>query len=553
MGWPAQYPLSRAARSGGYALGLAGVRVAVDGHRRRRRKQTSAAPTSGTRRADRRTGRSGREAGWVAAAVVLVLALRAPYASVPLGVDEGGLAYVASRWESGAGSLYGAHWLDRSPLLLALFLLAVPGAELGIRALAALAAITLVVLAAATARRLAGDRAARTGAIIAAALAGSAALTAAYAPAELLAAVPSAGALLCLVRAHRTRLARWLVAAGALAAGALLVKQSSVDAAVAGAAFVLASARRDGGGVRRSLALVAGMAVPLALAAAWQALADQPAGALPYALLGFRLDALNELAAGGPPLGERLARLVAPALGSALVVALPAAVAGVVALRRDPAMAWTAAAWLAAGVAAVLAGGSYWPHYLIQLVPACSVLAAVALAPARRPWLRGAVPAAVVLTVAAVNAAGAIRVRERTPQALELAAAAFVRDHARPGDTQYVLYARANVLYYVDLPTPYPYAWSLMVRTIPDATDRLHRLLETERRPTWVLQWQPFDAWQLDPRGRTRALLTTHYRRVAPSLCGRSVHVWLRREDDRALRSRPRVCPPYPPARRARW
>jgi 4-amino-4-deoxy-L-arabinose transferase-like glycosyltransferase len=512
-----------------------------------RRKQTSAAPTSGTRRGDRPAGRFGREPGWFVAAVILVLVLRLPVASVPLGVDEGGLAYVASRWDTGAGSLYGAYWLDRSPLLLALVLLAVPGAELGIRALAALAAIALVGLAAATARALAGDRAARTAAILAAALAGSVALTAAYAHAELLAAVPSTGALLCLVRAHRTGAARWLVAAGALAAGALLVKQSSVDAAVAGAAFVLASARRDRGGARRSLALGAGMAVPLALVAAWQALAGQPAGALPYALLGFRLNALEALAATGPPLGERLARLVAPALGSALVVALPAAVAGVLALRRDAVMAWTAAAWLAAGGAAVLAGGSYWAHYLIQLVPACSVLGAVALTTAR-PWLRVAVAAAVVLTVAAVNGAGAVRVRERTPQALELAAAAFVRDHARPGDTQYVLYARANVLYYVDLPTPYPYAWSLMLRTIPGATDRLHRLLATERRPTWVLQWQAVDAWRLDPTGHTRALLTTHYRRVAPSLCGRSVHVWLRRDDDRALR-RPRLCPPYPPAR----
>jgi hypothetical protein len=271
---------------------------------------------------------------------------------------------------------------------------------------------------------------------------------------------------------------------------------------------------------------------------------------MPYALLGFRIDALDALTGTDPPLGERLGRLIAPALGSALVVVLPAAVAGVVALRRDAVLAWTAAAWLATGGAAVLAGGSYWAHYLIQLVPACSVLAAVALERAA-PWRRAAFGAAVLLIVAVVNGHGAVRVRERPPQALELAAAAFVRDHARPGDTQYVLYARANVLYYVDLPTPYPYAWSLMLRTIPGATERLHDVLATRRRPTWVLQWQRFDAWGLDPYGRTRTLVSTHYRRVGPSLCGRSVHVWLRRDDGRAVRRRPRVCPPYPPAPRS--
>jgi hypothetical protein len=303
---------------------------------------------------------------------------------------------------------------------------------------------------------------------------------------------------------------------------------------------------RQGRRARRALAFVAGVAAPLSLAASWQALAGHPAGALPYALFGFRVDAFGGLAAMDHPLGERLSRLVDPAVQSALIVVLPVAVAGVVALRRDPVMAWTAGAWLATGVAAVLAGGSYWPHYLIQLAPAASVLAGVALAVARA-WLRVAVPAAVLTTVVAVNAIGVVRVRERPPRQLDLAAATFVRDHVRTGDTQYVLYARANVLYYVDLPMPYPYAWSLMLRTIPGAIDRLHRLLETDRRPTWILQWQGFGAHGLDPRGRTRALVVRHYRRVAPSLCGRPVHIWLRADDERPVRARPRVCPPYPP------
>ena len=45
---------------------------------------------------------------------------------VPFGPDEGGLSFIARQWGSGHGSLYGAYWLDRPPLLVALFKLAWP-------------------------------------------------------------------------------------------------------------------------------------------------------------------------------------------------------------------------------------------------------------------------------------------------------------------------------------------------------------------------------------------------------------------------------------------
>ena len=44
----------------------------------------------------------------------------------------------------GHGSLYGAYWLDRPPLLVALYKLAVTGGAVGIRVLGALAALALV-------------------------------------------------------------------------------------------------------------------------------------------------------------------------------------------------------------------------------------------------------------------------------------------------------------------------------------------------------------------------------------------------------------------------
>ena len=74
------------------------------------------------------------------AAVALTVLLRLPYLTVPFGPDEGGLSFIARQWGSGHGSLYGAYWLDRPPLLLALFKLAVAGGTLGVRALGAVAA-----------------------------------------------------------------------------------------------------------------------------------------------------------------------------------------------------------------------------------------------------------------------------------------------------------------------------------------------------------------------------------------------------------------------------
>src|SRR4051794_20624499 len=81
----------------------------------------------------------------VAACALLALALRAPFFSTALGRDEGGIAFIARQWPGGHGSLYGAYWLDRPPLLVALYKLAGWGGDLGVRGLGAVAAVALVL------------------------------------------------------------------------------------------------------------------------------------------------------------------------------------------------------------------------------------------------------------------------------------------------------------------------------------------------------------------------------------------------------------------------
>jgi 4-amino-4-deoxy-L-arabinose transferase-like glycosyltransferase len=451
----------------------------------------------------------------LAAALLVCLGLRLLYLRFPLGVDEGGVAFIARAWGTGHGSLYGAYWLDRPPLLVALYKLALVAGPTGLRLLGALAALALVATTTLVTRSVAGERAARVAAVLSAGLACSIALGAVHTPAELLASVPAVGSIACLVAAHRRGEARWLVGAGLLAVAAVLIKQSFLDAGFAGVVFLIASSVRDRRMLlRRAAAYTAGALIALAPVAAWLALAHVSPASLAYALFGFRIHALHALAASSIPLHVRVRGLLAPGAASGLFVVLVVALRGVGSLRRDRVLALTLAAWLGAGTVGVLGGGSYWSHYLIQLVAPASVLAGAALSSVRprfRAGLAAALAAlAIVGTVVAVP-------RARTTQERRgvVAVAGYVRAHARPRDTQYVMYARANVGYYTGLPSPYPYAWSLLVRAHPGATSRLRHLLESPQRPTWVVGWQPPNRWRLDPGGATARALHAHYRVVA--------------------------------------
>jgi 4-amino-4-deoxy-L-arabinose transferase-like glycosyltransferase len=464
----------------------------------------------------RRVGERTRTLLVLAAALLVVVGLRLPYLHVPLGIDEGGVAFIAKAWGTGGhGSLYGAYWLDRPPLLVALYKVAVLGGVTGIRVLGAVAALALVAATTVLTRAVAGDRAARVAAVLSAGLAASIALNSVFTPGELLASVPACASIGCLAAAHHRRSAGWLVGAGLLAVSAVLIKQSFLDAGFAGVVFLIATSIRDRRpALRWAAAYTAGALIPLAFVAVWLAAAHVAPGSLVYALFGFRIHALHALAASSIPLQVRIQNLVAPGEQSGLFVVLLFGLLGFRALRGDRVIAATLAAWLVAGAVGVLAGGTYWPHYLIQLVAPASVLAAAALSRVH------VIPRAVVVgTLAALAIAGTLGAAPaaRTHQAHlgVLAVARYVRTHARPGDTQYVLYARANVGYYSGLPSPYPYAWSLLVRAHPGATTRLLHLLRSPQRPTWIVGWQRPSAWQLDPRGDIARALHAHYRVVA--------------------------------------
>src|SRR4051794_13303126 len=282
---------------------------------------------------------------------------------------------VARAWHQSHPFPYGPYFLDRPPLLVLAYRLANDaGGASGVRILGMIAAGLAVIVCTLLAARVAGRRAALPAALLAAALTSSVVLDSVFTPAELLAAVPSAASVLLLLSAlERGQGFSWqLAGAGAAAAAALMIKQSFADALVAGVAGLVIA----GWGIpwrssaARAGAYAAGVASVAMGVIVWESLAHtahQSPDSVGYALTGFRLDAVHFLTHGS--VATRLAAMGTAALGSGLALAALVAVAGIVTLRRRRVTAGVLAAWLGAGPAGVIAGGSYWSHYLIELVP----------------------------------------------------------------------------------------------------------------------------------------------------------------------------------------
>jgi hypothetical protein len=251
---------------------------------------------------------------------------------------------------------------------------------------------------------------------------------------------------------------------------------------------------------------------------AWAAAVGASAHSVWYAIGGFRVDAARALTHGH--VESRLDRLITPTLGSGLAVALILAVAGIATLRSRAGVRPALAAWLLAGTAGVVLGGSYWPHYVIQLMPAAAVGSAALLA--RRPLVGVAGLAALALPAAIVTTTTAIKDQGDSYQHAPLTAGRYVRFRAEPRQTAYVLYARVNALYYTGLRSPFPYHWSLMMQAIPHVDAKLRALLASGSRPTWIIDWDSARALGLGANGKTARLLHRRYRIVA-RVCGHPI------------------------------
>ena len=198
----------------------------------------------------------------------------------------------------------------------------------------------------------------------------------------------SVAAVLRADRVARTHQAVWALAfaAGCAAGAAMTVKQSFGDGVVFGV-VLLGLRMRRGGPAGRSGAALIGFAAGIPRSWSWSPRGRRRRGALgdlAYAAGGFRFDASEVLASWSASARmHRLAGLAALALVSGLGLLLAAAAVSSWRLLRRPSPA--AIAIVAAASVELLgaaAGGVYWSHYLLGLVP-MAVLAAGAVAASR--------------------------------------------------------------------------------------------------------------------------------------------------------------------------
>ncbi len=427
-----------------------------------------------------------------------------PFVGRSLSPDEAGYLIVGGQWSEGS-SLYGDFWVDRPPVLIAIFEAAdALGGAVPLRLIGALAAVLTVILSGVLGRIAAPER--RSAPLLTAGTAAVCVATplfgATVVNGELLGLPFLVVGILAYVAAaasrHQVRGFLFSVAAGAAGAIGALVKQSLVDVFVVAAVLLFTS-----GAARRKLpGLLAGAlgTVAVVLALAW-ARGTVPAD-LWDAVVTFRLDAARELAGDSGNAPARLASMVGAlaASGVPLVVAAFAWKGRGAPSRQGP---WTAPDLRAAAYALLtfellvaFLGGSYWLHYLIALTPG-AVLFAASFAQRPAPVTRmigGSLALAGISTVAALGWVGTHPIERKEEQAI-----AYLDGHAERGDSAVVVLGAANVIRDADLDPSYLYLWSLPARVRDADLSTLDSLLESERRPTWVIvARKSVDDWELD-------------------------------------------------------
>jgi 4-amino-4-deoxy-L-arabinose transferase-like glycosyltransferase len=470
----------------------------------------------------------------ILAAALLAVLLRVPFLFTGLSTDEGGYAYVAQQWSRGA-RLYDTAWLDRPQGLLLTYraLLAIDDSGWTIRLGMVLAGAVITVALGAIGVLLVGRTTGIAAAWIYAVVGVAPHLEGITFNGELLAAVPSTVSIaLALWWWRRDRSLWWLAAAGAAAGLALTMKQSGIDGIVVGAVVLLLAGR----GRRRAAVAVAGAAASepgrarsgmpvtvgvfaggVALPLLASVLHGVAVGWSSYwtALIGYQLSALG---GSGSNTGTRLTDLGR----NAGDIALDLTVIGVVSLFGwrvlDRGGRWVLGAWLFAGLVGINLGGSYWPHYFVQPLPALVLLAAAAVVAVRRTALRRALAAVIVLPTVVWLAALAVMSPARRADTVPydaLAArddriAAFIRAHTTAADRIYVLESEAYLYFAAQRESPYPYLWGKPIDKIPDALPQLRAMLTSPQRPTLVVLDTPPAA--VDPSGGIAADLAAHYR-----------------------------------------
>ncbi len=320
---------------------------------------------------------------------VLVIALVAVLVRLPLlatdpSRDEAGFLVVGQQWHSGGWSLYGDYWVDRPPLLITIFRVAAQlGGLIPLRLIGCLATALVVLGTAYLARRIGGRCAAPWAALTAAALCVTPLLGGQSVNGELLSAPFVVGGLIAVVTAidhpgkRRATVAAAL--AGAATVASLLVKQNMGDVAVfAFATLLLAWRRGEITTPRLKRAILAGTAGAMAclgVVALWTLAHGTSVAGVFDAMYPFRIEAGRVMAASNRAAADRrMWGLMALWVLSGGAVIMAVTAQALVSRRLRTTAVWGLVASMVFDIVSIALGGSYWNHYLVQLVVPIAVV-----------------------------------------------------------------------------------------------------------------------------------------------------------------------------------
>ena len=486
-----------------------------------------------------RIGRWVRARHLVPAVALAAFLLRLPGLTQPFSPDESGFLLVARSWSPEPGSLYGPFFVARPPELIALVRVAdAVAGPYALRVLGAVCAGLVVLLAAATARLVADDLAARWTALAVAALCVNPLIgTVAVKSGMLALPLLMLGVWAALV-ALRRGAPGWALLSGLASGLAVGLKQNYGGSLVFALVLIAASAAaRQGPGENRRLgrlaaAVLAGFLVPAAVTVGWALSAGVRLETLWYAVAGFRSDAAAVLL--GDP-GTRADTLAVRALAVGLVPVIGGFLVHLRAeWREDGPLVTAVLAMLAVDVVGVVGGGQYHQHYLFPLVVSAALCVALL---ARRRSGRGVAMRAVVVgaVLSSIVSIGWWAWSDATGRVEHDAArtGAAIAQAAAPGDTLTVFGGRADAQYASGLEPVYPYLWSLPMRVLDPELRELEALLAGDHAPEWLVQWASFDAGYGEHGERLREVVESRYVVHGPA-CG-DHRVWLRADVERPV------------------
>ncbi len=478
---------------------------------------------------------------FVLGAVAASLLLYVPALVTPLLPDEAGYWLVARNWDPEPDNMFGFYWTDRPPVLLWMYQAAdLIGGPFMSRLWTVLLGCLMVVAAFRATQIIGGPLAARWSTVAAVALLGNPAWFAWAAKGESfgvpLVMVSCWLALEALQRSPgRARLA---LALGAGAAGMLAIgmKQNLAGGLVFGAALLAVSVLRrrlpPWEGARLAGAALTGALIPVVAVLVWAVVSGVSLSTMWEMIYGFRSDAFEVITRGhmSAPL-ERAVHLILLFVGSGLALLIALFLASLRrALHVRPDVASAVLAMLLVDVAGIVLGGSYWMPYLIALIPAAVLGAAVAvISGGLVPALRATVVFTVASSMVLLAFFGYTHVSGRSAAPLATYRGEAVREAAHPGDTILVLYGAPETVRASGLDSPYPYLWSLPIRTLDPKLGQMLATMRGPDAPVWVVQRGSLDPWGLDDT-QLRDLLNRRYDDVAMVCRNR---IWLLKGETR--------------------